>query len=116
MHPTDHPSGEATPELPPDFGRHNMFAFGRTTLFLSHFPSFMAPHDTQLVFEATLEDANGSLQEVWLRERAEPPRPGRIRHEARSVRAVDPVHPGSAGTRLVYGDVLSRWRRSLSPS
>jgi hypothetical protein len=42
----------------------------------------------------------------------EPPRPGRIRHEARSVRAVDPVHPGSAGTRLVHGDVLSHRRRS----
>ena len=76
MHPTDHPSGEATPELPPDFGRHNMFAFGRNTLFLSHFPSFMAPHDTQLVFEATLEDANGSLQDVWLRERESHPDPG----------------------------------------
>jgi hypothetical protein len=76
MHPTGHPSGEATPELPPDFGRHNMFAFGRGTLFLSHFPSFMAPHDTQLVFEATLEDANGSLQEVWLRERESHPDQG----------------------------------------
>jgi hypothetical protein len=73
MHSTGHPSGEATPELPSDFGRHNMFAFGHRTLFLSHFPSFMAPHDTQLVFEATLEDANGSLQEVWLRERQSHP-------------------------------------------
>lgn len=73
MHSTGHPGGEATPELPPDFGRHNMFAFGRRTLFLSHFPSFMAPHDTQLVLEATLEDANGSLQEGWLRERESHP-------------------------------------------
>jgi hypothetical protein len=73
MHPTGHPSGEVTPELPSDFGRHNMLAFGRNTLFLSHFPSFMAPHDTQLVLEATLEDANGSLQEVWLRERQSHP-------------------------------------------
>jgi hypothetical protein len=76
MHSTGHPSGEATPELPSDFGRHNMLAFGRRTLFLSHFPSFMAPHDTQLVFEATLEDANGSLQEVWLRERQSHPDQG----------------------------------------
>lgn len=76
MHPTDEPRGEATPELPPDFGRHNMFAFGRSTLFLSHFPSFMAPHDTQLVFEATLEDANGSLQEAWLSERESHPDQG----------------------------------------
>jgi hypothetical protein len=76
MHSTGHPSGEATPETPADFGRHNMLAFGRNTLFLSHFPSFMAPHDTQLVFEATLEDANGSLQEVWLRERQSHPDQG----------------------------------------
>jgi len=73
MHSTGHPSGDATPELPPDFGRHKMLAFGRNTLFLSHFPSFMAPHDTQLVLEATLEDANGSLQEAWLRERESHP-------------------------------------------
>jgi hypothetical protein len=76
MHPTGHPSGEATPELPPDFGRHNMFAFGHNTLFRSHFPSFMAPHDTQLVLEATLEDANGSLQEVWVSERESHPDQG----------------------------------------
>ena len=77
MHPTDHPSGEETPELPSDFGRHNMFAFGRGTLFLSHFPSFMAPHDTQLVLEATLEGANGSsLQEAWLQERESHPDQG----------------------------------------
>ena len=76
MHPTGHPSGEGTPDLPPDFGRHNMLAFGRRTLFLSHFPSFMAPHDTQLVLEATLEDANGSLQEAWLRERESHPDQG----------------------------------------
>ncbi len=64
MHPTDHPNGEATPELPPDFSRHDMFAFKRNTLFISHFPSFMAPHDTQLVYEAALEDVNSSLQEL----------------------------------------------------
>ena len=63
MHPTGHPRGEATPELPPDLSTQHV-CVRRKTLFLSHFPSFMAPHDTQLVLEATLEDANGSLQEV----------------------------------------------------
>jgi hypothetical protein len=53
-----------------------MFAFGHNTLFLSHFPSFMAPHDTQLVLEATLEDANGTLQEVWVSERESHPDQG----------------------------------------
>jgi hypothetical protein len=50
-----------------------MLALGHNTLFLSHFPMFMAPHDTQLVLEATLEDANGSIQEVWSTERASHP-------------------------------------------
>ena len=55
-----------TPEPPPDFGRHNMFVFGRDTVFLSHLPMFMAPHDAQLLLEVTLEDADGSsLTEVW---------------------------------------------------
>jgi hypothetical protein len=70
---TGHTSGEATPEPPSDFGRHNMFVLGRNTLFLSHLPMFMAPHDTQLVMEAALEDASGSLQEVWSRERESHP-------------------------------------------
>ncbi len=69
MNSTGHMSGEAIPELPPDFGRHNMVAFGRNTVFLSHLPMFMAPHDAQLILEVALEDANGSLQEVWSTER-----------------------------------------------
>jgi hypothetical protein len=73
MHSTDHTSGEASPELPSDFARHNMFALGHNTLFLSHFPMFMAPHDTQLILEAALEDANGSIQEVWSSERESHP-------------------------------------------
>jgi hypothetical protein len=73
MHPNDHPHREATPELPSDFGGHNMFALGHNTLFLSHFPKFMVPHDTQLVLEATLEDANGSIQEIWSTERQSHP-------------------------------------------
>jgi len=47
-----------------------MLAFGQNTLFLSHFPMFMAPHDTQLVLEAVAENASGSLQKVWSDERA----------------------------------------------
>jgi hypothetical protein len=65
---------DPVPELPPDFGRHNMFAFGRDTVFLSHLPMFMAPHDAQLILEVTVENADGSsLQEVWTRERESHP-------------------------------------------
>jgi hypothetical protein len=73
MNSTGHMSGEAIPEPPPDFGRHNMVAFGRDTVFLSHLPMFMAPHDAQLILEAALEDASGSLQEVWSTERESHP-------------------------------------------
>lgn len=73
MSSSHHMSSEAVPALPPDFGRHNMFAFGREVVFLSHLPMFMAPHDAQLILEVTVEDAGGSLLEVWSRERASHP-------------------------------------------
>ena len=62
-------SGDAVPEMLPDFGRHNMFACGRDTVFLSHLPMFMAPHDTQLILEVALDNGDASLQEVWAGER-----------------------------------------------
>jgi hypothetical protein len=64
---------ETTAEPPPDFGRHNMFAFGRDTVFLSHLPMFMLPHDAQLLLEVTLEKDGSDLTEVWSRERADHP-------------------------------------------
>jgi hypothetical protein len=73
MDSTGHTSSEAVPEPPPDFGRHNMFAFGREVVFLSHLPMFMAPHDAQLILEVTLESAGGSLLEFWSRERESHP-------------------------------------------
>lgn len=58
---------------PTDLGFHNMFAFGRDTVFLSHLPMFMAPHDAQLILEASLENADGSLDAVWSSERERHP-------------------------------------------
>jgi hypothetical protein len=70
MNSPEFTSSETVPELPPDFGRHNMVVFGRDTVFLSHLPMFMAPHDAQLILEVALENADGSsLQEAWSRER-----------------------------------------------
>ena len=73
MSSTGDMSGEAVPEPPADFGRHNMFAFGRETVFLSHLPMFMAPHDAQLLLEVALENAGGSLLEAWSSERGSHP-------------------------------------------
>lgn len=66
-------SSETASEPPPDFGRHNMVAFGRDTVFLSHLPMFMAPHDAQVLLEVALEKGGDSLTEVWSRERADHP-------------------------------------------
>ncbi len=65
--------GDAILEPPPDFGRHNMAVFGRSTVFLSHLPMFMAPHDAQLVLRVTLEGSDGSLAETWSKERDDHP-------------------------------------------
>jgi hypothetical protein len=51
-----------------------MFAFGRDTVYLSHLPMFMSPHDAQLILDVALEDeAGSSLLEVWSTERANNP-------------------------------------------
>ena len=73
MNSVDSVSGGAALQPPSDIARHNMLAFGRNTLFLSHFPMFMAPHDTQIVLEAVPENATGSLEKVWSDERASHP-------------------------------------------
>jgi hypothetical protein len=67
-------SSELVAEPPPDFGTHNMFAFGRETVFLSHLPMFMLPHDAQLILEVAPEDHGGrSLLGVWSTERESHP-------------------------------------------
>lgn len=67
-------TAETVVEPPADFGRHNMFVFGREAVLLSHLPMFMVPHDAQLLLEAIPEDAAGrSLLDAWKDERASHP-------------------------------------------
>ena len=106
-------SSEVFGQPPPDFGAHNMFAFGRETVYLSHLPMFMAPHDAQLILEVALEDdAGGSLSGGLVQGTGEPPRPARVHHDAAEVRIVHPLHPGSARPPLVPGEVLPRSPRA----
>ena len=106
-------SSETVPELPSDFGRHNMFAFGRDTMFLSHLPMFMAPHDAQLILEVALENADGSsLQAAWSRER-ETHSDDRLYTMMPEKFALSTLYAsGSAGARIVSGEVLSRSPRA----
>ena len=67
-----HGSGSGTEE-PDDFGTHNMLAFGRSGLYLSHLPMFMPPHDAQLLLEADIGGPDGTATDAWRLERAENP-------------------------------------------
>jgi hypothetical protein len=102
-------SNDTIPEPPPDFGRHNMFVFGRETVFLSHLPMFMAPHDAQVLLEVTLEDADGSnLTEVWSRERDSHPDERLYtmmpeRFALSTLYAADPPERGSFQARFFRG-------------
>ncbi len=59
----------AVEEPPADFGRHNMVALGHDTVFLSHLPMFMAPHDAQLILEVGLTRDGADAVPVWTAER-----------------------------------------------
>ena len=54
----DHPDPNAT------FGTHGMLLFGEETLYLSHLPMFMSPHNFQVILAVTLNDqAAGRLRD-----------------------------------------------------
>jgi len=54
----DHPDPNAT------FGTHGMLLFGEETLYLSHLPMFMSPHNFQVILAVTLnEQAAGRLHD-----------------------------------------------------
>ena len=86
-----------------------MFVFGRETVFLSHLPMFMAPHDAQLLLEVALENADGSsLTEVWSGERASHPEERLYtmmpeKFALSSLYASDPPERGSFRARFFRG-------------
>ena len=86
-----------------------MFVFGRETVFLSHLPMFMAPHDAQLLLEVVLENADGSsLTEVWSGERASHPEERLYtmmpeKFALSSLYASDPPERGSFRARFFRG-------------
>mgnify|MGYP003693773227 CR=1 FL=1 len=46
------------------FGTHGMLLFGDETLYLSHLPMFMSPHNFQVILAVTLNDeAAGRLHD-----------------------------------------------------
>ena len=53
------------PELPP----HNMMVVGEKSVFLSHLPMFMSPHNFQVILEATFTSVGKNVQEIYTKDR-----------------------------------------------
>lgn len=56
-----HPKTEEPP--------HNMMIVGEKSVFLSHLPMFMPPHNFQVILEATFTSGGRNLQDVYTRDR-----------------------------------------------
>src|SRR5437868_1734365 len=68
MHPAHH-------DKPKQEGpRHNMLVVGETSIFLSHLPMFMVPHNVQLILEATFKNENRELNNVYFQDRQSHPK------------------------------------------
>ena len=67
----------------PEGPRHNMLLVGETGIFLSHLPMFMAPHDVQLILEATFDEREDST----FRTGRSIPRPRSTRWRPRSLKS-----------------------------
>ena len=63
MHPGHHDKPKQ------DGPRHNMLLVGETGVFLSHLPMFMAPHNVQLILEATFNNGGGKVNDVYFQDR-----------------------------------------------
>src|SRR4051812_9870439 len=48
---------------------HNMMVVGEKSVFLSHLPMFMSPHNFQVILEATFTSGGRNVQEVYTKDR-----------------------------------------------
>ena len=65
MHNMNHQHTHQETEEPP----HNMMVVGEKSVFLSHLPMFMPPHNFQVILEATFTSGGKNLQDVYARDR-----------------------------------------------
>ena len=63
-----HPGGHS-----PDAPRHNMMVVGEKSIFLSHLPMFMPPHNFQVILEATFTKQGNSADEIYFADRRRNP-------------------------------------------
>lgn len=65
MHNMNHHHTHQETQEPP----HNMMVVGEQSLFLSHLPMFMPPHNFQVILEANFTSGGKNLQDVYARDR-----------------------------------------------
>ena len=53
----------------PEGPTHNMLVVGGKSIFLSHFPMFMAPHNFQVILEATFANNGKAVDEIYFKDR-----------------------------------------------
>ena len=76
-----HAEGNSTP--PEGLGGHGMLVVGTETMFFSHLPMFMPPHDYQVILEGTLSQKGSDPQRTY--------RDDRARHPDAAVYTFNPV-------------------------
>jgi hypothetical protein len=59
-----HPAEEEE-DIPP----HNMMVIGEKSVYLSHLPMFMEPHNFQVILEATFTSGGRNVQELYTKDR-----------------------------------------------
>jgi hypothetical protein len=64
-HTGEHGEGEHGPT----FGTHGMLLVGEQTVYLSHLPMFMLPHNLQMILEVTLTDGQEDPQAIYVHDR-----------------------------------------------
>src|SRR5580765_6460308 len=64
MHP--HPHDHDHEDEPP---RHNMLVVGEKSIFLSHLPMFMPPHNFQVILEASFTNKGRPVDDIYFQDR-----------------------------------------------
>jgi len=58
----------------PEGPSHNMLVVGEKSIFLSHLPMFMPPHNFQVILEATFTKQGSAVNEIYFKDRKSHPK------------------------------------------
>ena len=64
-----HATGQGEGEHGPTFGTHGMLVVGEQTVYLSHLPMFMLPHNFQVILEVTFTNGREDPQAIYVNDR-----------------------------------------------